>query len=289
MTDDSSLKTELERSRAWGAVMLESLPVDIHTKLQQERHRLDIFAGRLHFRPVVTSTNDLAAELATAGAEEGTAVIADAQTAGRGRYGRVWHSPPGAGLYLSIVLKSPQSPYLTLMAGVAVAEAVRRSTGLPVEIKWPNDIVSPSGPSRRWRKLAGILAETTRVGAAMERTILGIGINLRRVARPPDLAPRASSLEEELSHPVDRATVLVESLASLAEWRLRLIDGDLGGVLSRWRALAPSSCGARVAWVAQERCEGMTEGIDDQGALLVRADSGGIERLVGGVVTWLED
>jgi BirA family biotin operon repressor/biotin-[acetyl-CoA-carboxylase] ligase len=269
--------------------MLESLPVDIQTKIQQERHRLDIFARCLHYRSIVTSTNDVAARLAMAGAEEGTAVLADAQTAGRGRYGRVWHSPPDAGLYFSIVLNSPQLPYLTLMAGVAVADAVRRSTGLAVDIKWPNDIVVVSGPSKRWRKLAGILAETTRVGASAERTILGIGINLRHVERPPDLALRASSLEEELARPVDRATVLVESLASLVEWHQRLIGGDIGAILSRWRALAPSACGARVAWTAQSECEGMTTGIDEQGALLVRTDRGEIERILGGIVTWLDD
>jgi BirA family biotin operon repressor/biotin-[acetyl-CoA-carboxylase] ligase len=238
---------------------------------------------------VVTSTNDVGAELAMAGAEDGTAVLADAQTAGRGRYGRGWHSPPGAGLYLSIILTSTQSPYLTLTAGVAVAEAVRRSTGLAVEIKWPNDIVVPGGPSQRWRKLAGILVETTRVGSVAERTMLGIGINLRRAERPPELARRVSSLEEELSRPVDRATVLVEVLASLAEWRQRLIGGDIGGILRRWRALAPSTCGARVAWTAQGPREGITTGIDDDGALLVRTGNGGIERILGGMVTWLED
>lgn len=263
----------------------EPLPADLDTALTRHAGRLGRFAGRVRYWAVVTSTNDVAARLAEQGAADGTAVVADAQTAGRGRHGRSWHSPPGGGLYLSMVLDTADATHLTLMAGVAVAEAIRRATGLAVEIKWPNDIVSAAGG--RWRKLAGILAEATRAGSAADRTVLGIGINVRPVDRPAGLAARATSLEEELSRPVDRARVLVECLASLASWRAALAGGARDAVLARWRELSPSCLGARVVWTSGHECRGTTAGIDEYGALLVRLEQGHLERLVGGGVTWV--
>lgn len=263
----------------------EPLPADIHAELTRHAGRLGTCAGRVRYWAVVTSTNDVAAGLADQGAADGTAVVADMQTAGRGRHGRSWHSPRGGGLYLSIVLDAADATHLTLMAGVAVAEAIRRATGLAVEIKWPNDIVSAAGG--RWRKLAGILAEATRAGSTADRTVLGIGINLRPVDRPAELAAGATSLEEELSRPIDRALVLVECLASLASWRAALAGGGREAVLARWRELSPSCRGARVVWTADHECRGTTAGIDEHGALLVRLEEGHVERLVGGGVTWL--
>ena len=126
-------------------------------------------ASRVYWFTSVGSTNDIAASLADAGAGEGTTVVAEAQTSGRGRHGRVWHSPPGAGLYMSVILRPADAqPLLTLASGVAIAEAVRACTGLPAEIKWPNDVMIGK------RKLAGILAEAAaRVGT---RAIRGSGL-----------------------------------------------------------------------------------------------------------------
>src|SRR5690606_18508229 len=104
------------------------------------------FGTSIHHFTEVTSTNDVAMSLAERGAAEGTLVLATAQRAGRGRHGREWFSPPGAGLYVSVVCRNRQAaPLLTLAAGVGVAEGVRAATGLPVEIKWPNDIVVRAG------------------------------------------------------------------------------------------------------------------------------------------------
>ena len=262
------------------------LPPDLEAALTRHADRLGIFAGRVQYWTSVTSTSDIAARLADHGVEDGTAVLADAQTAGRGRHGRSWHSPPGAGLYLSLVLAAGDGAYVTLMAGVAVAEAIRGVTGLRVEIKWPNDVVSVASGVTQWRKLAGILAESTRVGAAAERMIVGIGINVRRSERPPELAARATSLEEEIERPVDRGLLLVECLAALVSWRARLAAGGPDGLLTRWRELSPSSRGAMVTWHTLEERRGVTEGIDEAGALQVRT-ARGVERLVGGGVTWL--
>ena len=253
--------------------------------------RVGTCAGRLSYFSVVSSTNDVALRLAAAGADDGTTVLAATQTAGRGRHGRQWFSPSAAGLYFSVVMRGLQSAPVTLMAGVAVAEGIRAATGVPVELKWPNDVVLPiSGRqdgSVGYAKLAGILAETSRTDGIADAVVVGIGINIERAEYPPALAPRVSSLRVESDVPVDRAGVLVESLAALSYWRQVLAAGAVRRVLARWRELAPTSSGATVAWSAPGgRQQGVTEGIDDDGALRVRSGSR-VQRLVAGDVTWL--
>lgn len=285
------------------------------------------FARHSQYYRCITSTNDVAARLADAGAVEGTWVVADEQTAGRGRRGRAWASPPGAGLYLSVIFRpltaaasraadpgagggaragaagaaragatvrdDRVTSLLTLMAGVAAAEGVRAATGLAPALKWPNDLViEPPGERSgfsRFRKLAGILAEGSASGGELQSVVVGIGINLTSAAYPPDVEARATSIEGELGRPVDRAAVLVEVLAALASWRRALIDGAQGELLDTWRTLGPSSRGRRVRWMcAPDRTiAGITQGIDDTGALLVKTDAG-VERIIAGDVQWEE-
>jgi BirA family biotin operon repressor/biotin-[acetyl-CoA-carboxylase] ligase len=244
--------------------------------------------------PVIGSTNDVAAALAddSKAASEGAVVIADAQTAGRGRRGREWFSPPGSGLYVSVVLRPGRSAgagrdratkLLTLAAGVALVEAVERATGLGVDLKWPNDLYIGR------RKLAGILAEAAGSGPD-DWIVLGYGVNVGAAAYPPDLGDRATSLESELGRHVDRALVLVESLVCLARRYDDLFEERFDAILDAWRARAPGSKGARVTWMtgstASGPASGVTAGVDDDGALLVRVGDR-IERLVAGEVTWL--
>ena len=267
--------------------MTQPLPADIATALGGAAGRLGAWSGRVVYRPVVASTNDVARELAAAGAADGTTVVAGAQTAGRGRQGRRWHSAPGAGLYCSVVLRGVDVAVLTLAAGVAAAEGVRAATGLPVEIKWPNDVVLPAPAGRGAVKVGGILAEASRLDAAAEAVIVGVGINTAAVDFPPEIAARAGSLAAALGGPVDRGAVLVELLAALAHWRQVLVAGGAERMLERWRALAPSSAGAAVEWrVAGARLSGVTAGVDDDGALLVRRGDR-LERIVAGEVTWI--
>jgi BirA family biotin operon repressor/biotin-[acetyl-CoA-carboxylase] ligase len=271
------------------------IPDDIAEAL--ESVRFGAGAPQVLYFASVTSTNDVAARLADRGAPDGTTVVAELQTAGRGRLGRAWHSPPGAGLYVSVVLRpenvpgsvSPGpriepgaffAPLVTLAAGVALAEAVRRCTHLPIEIKWPNDLVVGR------RKLAGILIEASGSGG-VEYLVLGFGINLRPAAYPPGLADRATSIEVELGRAVERGRLLAECLASLAAWSDGLRAGKAERILERWQSLAPSSRGARVEWAAQAGiASGVTEGIDRDGALLVRTDDR-LERIIAGEVRWL--
>ena len=266
--------------------MSESLPPEFATELAAATERVGCSASRIFYYSVVSSTNDVAARLAVSGAGDGTTVLVGAQTAGRGRRGHSWYSPPGAGLYFSTVLRGPPSPLVTLMAGVVVADAIRDTTGLGVELKWPNDIVVPPGvgcPSRRYhpRKVGGILAERVE-----DAVVLGIGINVCNAAYPVALQRYATSLEGELDHPVERPILLIECLAGLLRWRGSLAADGSTQLLDRWRELSPTSEGTPVSWSGPVgRHRGLTSGVDADGALIVNCGRR-MERIVGGEVRW---
>ncbi|MPY86676.1 MAG: biotin--[acetyl-CoA-carboxylase] ligase [Luteitalea sp.] len=277
-----------------------ALPEDLAVALAGVARRAGPFAAHVVFHPTVGSTNDEAATLAIGGAPEGTMVLADEQSAGRGRRGRSWHSPAGAGVYVSIVFRpsgteqssrhgsGPTTTLLTLMSGVAVAEGIRHASALDVAIKWPNDIVVETGVGPRRRKVAGILAEAAVSGGVLQHVIVGVGVNLRDAPRPRELAERATSLEGELGRRCDRAPVVAALVASMAWWRQRMLAGDVPVVLQRWGELSPSSRGARVRWeVPGGTRGGVTAGIDSEGALLVDTPQGR-ERIVAGELSWDE-
>ncbi len=164
--------------------MPDEIPEEFAAALQATASRRGPFGDPLLYFHDIGSTNDEAGRLAEAGAPEGTTVIAAAQHAGRGRFGRTWFSPPGAGLYVSVVIRDRRAaPFITLAGGVAIAEAVRSLTSLPAEIKWPNDVVIDAGLGRR-RKLAGILAEGTSGADGLQYVVLGFGINILQSAYP---------------------------------------------------------------------------------------------------------
>lgn len=266
------------------------LPPELFEALEARRERLGPLASRVLYFDTVGSTNDVASGFAQEGGHEGTVVIADAQTAGRGRRGRVWFSPPSAGLYVSVVLApgrarlSPEraTALLTLSAGVALSEAVERVTGLAPAIKWPNDLLVGR------RKLAGVLAEGVASTAAvgLQAVVLGYGINVMSAAYPPALASMVTSLETELGRGIDRAALCAESIASLAARYDDLLDGRYDAILDAWRARAFGSRGAKVEWDTPSGVRhGITDGIDEMGALLVRS-AGSVERIVAGEVRW---
>jgi BirA family biotin operon repressor/biotin-[acetyl-CoA-carboxylase] ligase len=267
--------------------MPETLPADLARALDAPE-QMAPFGHPVHYFSETGSTNDVAARLAEAGAPEGTTVIASAQTAGRGRLGREWYSPPDAGVYVSVICRArAAAPYLTLAGGVAVADGIRASTGLPVEIKWPNDVVIQDrrGSARR-RKLAGVLAEAPSDTRGLQYVVLGFGVNLRPSAYPPGIAGRASSLETELGRPVDAALLLASILQGLARHFRALSAGTSNDLLARWRELAPSALGASVVCeTAGGRQRGVTAGIGEDGALLVRVGDR-TERVIAGEVVW---
>jgi len=267
--------------------MPEAPPAEFETALRQAAARLGSFGRSLHYFSEIGSTNDEAMRLALAGAPQGTTVVAATQTAGRGRFGRSWFSPPGTGLYVSVVCRNRRAvPFLTLAGGVAVAEGVTAATGLPIEIKWPNDIVVDGGRGRR-RKLAGILAEASSAANGVQFVVLGFGINLREAAYPPDIADRATSVELELGRPVDPGDILAGTLVAL---RTRIGELDSRGpaaLLTRWRDLSPSAQGHRVEWDGPVGPRtGRTAGLGDDGALLVQT-AGRVERIISGTLRWI--
>jgi BirA family transcriptional regulator, biotin operon repressor / biotin---[acetyl-CoA-carboxylase] ligase len=254
------------------------LPDDIADALAQVAPRLGFIGREVLWYPEISSTSDVAGARAEEGTDEGLVVIADMQTAGRGRLGRTWVSPPGAGIYASIVFRpTPQAArLLTLAAGVAVGEGIAQATGLETELKWPNDVHC------RGRKLAGILAER---GA--DHVVLGFGVNVLQAIYPVEVRSRATSIEHELGRPVDRALVLAECLAALAARYRDLNDGREGAVMAAWRSRAASMLGRRVEWdVAGAGQRGLAERVDEDGALLVRTPNG-LVRVISGEVRWM--
>lgn len=225
------------------------------------------------------STNDVARHLAAQGAPEGTVILADRQWAGRGRLGRVWHSPPGAGLYVSALFRPAAGAALlgrwTIAAATAACEACREVCGAPVVIKWPNDLL--------WRglKVGGSLVEGRILGARPVELVVGTGINVRQQAEdfPPDLRGRAASLAMACGRPPDRTALAAAYLRRLGELSAALGRGAWLEVARRWLALAPAAEGARVRIVGAPGdelgpTEGITRGIADTGALEIERDDG---------------
>jgi BirA family biotin operon repressor/biotin-[acetyl-CoA-carboxylase] ligase len=258
----------------------EPVPSEFAESLARAADRLGTFAQPLFWYGTVSSTNDVAASLAERGAPEGCVVAAHAQSAGRGRHGRIWVSPSGAGLYVSVVLRPSRDAAnaVTIAAGVALAEGIEAATGLDVALKWPNDIYAGE------RKLAGVLAEAAD---GLAYVILGIGINVMPAAYPPEVAARATSLEYELGRAVDRGLLLAECLAALARRYADIESGRDSAVLDAWRRRAALMLGRRVRWQkAGGMAEGVAETIDATGALVVRT-SAGMVAVTAGEVVWL--
>ena len=260
----------------------QSLPDDIAEAFARVGARLGPFQHHLAWYEEVGSTNDIAMAAATSGAPEGCVVAADAQSSGRGRFGRSWASSPGAGLYVSVVLHPRRDALslVTIAAGVALAEGIEAATGLRAGVKWPNDVYVGV------RKLAGILAEAGS-SAAGEHVIVGFGINLQPAALPADVASRATSIEGELGRSVDRGLVLAECLAALASRYQALQRGARDEVIAAWRLRAAQHLGRQVEWDGDDGAQrGIAHDIDSGGALLVRVNDQ-IVRVISGEVRWL--
>ena len=262
---------------------MHPLPDEFAEPLARAGGRLGLFVRGVAWYAEVPSTNDVAGRMAEHGAPEGCVVAANAQSTGRGRHGRDWSSPAGAGLYVSVVLRPAAHvvPLLTIAAGVAIAEGVRAATGLVSRVKWPNDVYVGD------RKLAGILAEAGASPDGAPHVILGFGINVLRAAYPPDVAARATSLDTELGRAPDRGLVLSECLAALAARYADLQQGRRASVIEAWRACAAPIRGRAVEWEGPGSTRrGVAEDLDADGALLVRTPQGTV-RIISGEVRWL--
>ncbi len=231
--------------------------------------------------PVVGSTNDEAKRLAAEGAPEGTLVLAEEQTAGRGRQGRRWQAPPGTALLMSLVLRPPLPPdragQLTLAVALAAAEAVEAETGLRVGFKWPNDLLV------RGRKLGGILAELSLLGAALEWAVIGLGLNVNldfAAAGLDELVGLATSLSLELGQPVDRVRLL-QTLLVRAEAHLATVYSGVS-LHRQWNARLDQLGRPVVVQTPTGQVAGTAEGINASGALLLRQGDGTVIEIAVG-------
>jgi BirA family transcriptional regulator, biotin operon repressor / biotin---[acetyl-CoA-carboxylase] ligase len=246
-----------------------------------------LFAARVSWHAETGSTNADAAALAEAGAPEGCVVLADLQTAGRGRLGRSWTSPAGTGIYTSVLFRpEPRvARMLTIAAGVALAEAIETVAGIVPVLKWPNDLYLGGGP-QSGRKVAGILAEAG-VSGGQTWVVLGFGINVLPAPFPHELASRATSLESELGRPVDRGELFAACLVQLAARYADLRASRCRDVVDAWRQRALLTFGRPVEWVDEGGTKaGAVKDIDDEGGLLVDTEAG-IVRVVSGELRWL--
>jgi BirA family biotin operon repressor/biotin-[acetyl-CoA-carboxylase] ligase len=252
-------------------------------------------AARLHTRwlgrafewhPECGSTNDLAAERARAGAPAGLVVVADAQTAGRGRLGRTWHSPADENLYLSIVLRPARPPSeippITLLAGAAVARALQ-TFGLPPRLKWPNDVELVDETGRR-RKVAGILTEMASAGGSALHVVVGIGLNANAVEFPPEIAERATSLRRALGRAIDRVALLAALLDAFEPLCVEFDRRGPAAAVQAFEAHAafPAPCRVTAPGRPGDRLEGIALGVEPDGALRLQDDKGQIHRVISG-------
>lgn len=245
------------------------------------------FVGRsLHVFASIPSTNNEAKRLAADGAPEGTLVITDEQTAGKGRMGRRWVAPPETSLLLSLIFRPTLAPAqvsrLTMLCSLAAAEAIEQVTQLKLGIKWPNDLVVPL-PETGYRKLAGLLTETALAGEQLLFAVVGMGINVNLV--PADLGSvmtPATSLLEELGHPVDRLRLLSAILEHI-ENRYSQLDSET--IHARWTQRLITLGQQITVSTATERIDGTAEGVDTDGALLLRDLAGKLHRIQVGDVT----
>jgi BirA family biotin operon repressor/biotin-[acetyl-CoA-carboxylase] ligase len=242
------------------------------------------FIGRkLHVYDTVSSTNDVARALALEGAQEGTVIIAETQTGGRGRMDREWFSPNG-GLWFSIILKpetkAKEVLKITLAVGVAIAKALKRQFNLDVEVKWPNDVLANG------RKVCGILTESVTYGEAVKVVVVGVGLNanisLAKFSR--SFRDSLTTLKEELKADVSLELLLCEILYHIEHEYAFFLKEEFARILSEWKALA-SFIGKEVeVTVFKENFSGLAEDVDAEGSLIVRLSDGSVKTISVGDV-----
>jgi BirA family transcriptional regulator, biotin operon repressor / biotin---[acetyl-CoA-carboxylase] ligase len=242
------------------------------------------FAGNLHFFPSIHSTNVLAMQQGDEGAPEGMVYLADEQTSGRGRGGHSWHSAPGSGLYVSVLLRPRIAPadilWLSLAAGLAVREAVRQVTSLEADIRWPNDLLFGK------RKFCGILTELNAEVTRVRHSVVGIGINVHQQSFPAELAPVATSLHIETGRSWPRQELLLALLQSIHQEALALNADPAGAASNILSRLGNASTWIRGKHVHVDEAEGysgVTAGLDARGFLRVRTP-GDLRTVVSGGV-----
>jgi BirA family biotin operon repressor/biotin-[acetyl-CoA-carboxylase] ligase len=242
-----------------------------------------IMGREIHLLPHVVSTNTLAMELALNGSPEGTAVIAETQTGGKGRLNRKWISPKG-NLYLSVILRPniplQRAPLVTLMGAVAIASAIRTACNVQAGIKWPNDILIQG------KKVSGLLTEMAAEQDRIKHIVLGIGVNVNmdHDALPADVRETSTTLAEEAGQKIDRTVFLRQVLGDIEYWYQKFLLSS-ADVLGEWERLN-MTIGNRVTVKGfEETFEGLAQGIDTEGRLILQLDDNSQRLVAAGDVT----
>lgn len=260
------------------------LPDRLSAKVIKQRLKTQWLGQQpIHCFDVVESTNTEANRIAREGAPEGTLIIADAQSKGRGRLRRSWVSPPGTGLYLSIILRptcpADRLPGLTLTAGVAAASAIQH-TGVVPQLKWPNDILI-SG-----RKVGGLLTEAVFDKKHIDFAIVGIGINVdtARSEFPTSIRNLATSLRLSLGKPVSRIHLLQTLLNRFEHCYGLFSEGAFETILQGWSELDTTLGNEVEVSLPGRKLRGVAEALEPDGTLLVRDKTNRLHRIVAGDV-----
>jgi BirA family biotin operon repressor/biotin-[acetyl-CoA-carboxylase] ligase len=226
------------------------------------------FGNKIYTFESVDSTNNCAKAVAAIGAEEGTIIITEHQTAGRGRLGRTWQAEPNQNLMFSLVLKPNVPPetlnLLPLYVAVAISDAIERTTGLKLECKWPNDLL------HKGKKIAGILIEGSVKQNAVEYVVIGVGINVNQTAFDGELLARASSLRNECNREIDRTELFRQVIKSLETGYLDVAKTGFQSVVPQW--LSRTSMLNRTVSVSQQGTiiSGVMKGLSPDGGLVLQ-------------------
>jgi len=276
---EEGLPIETKRSKGYRL----SGPVETFNETNISAGLATSFIGhKILFFDTLNSTNDKAFQLARQGAPEGTVVISETQAGGRGRLGRLWASPPGLNIYASVILRPRAAPHelqgITLLAAVAVAEAVAHFTTRPPSVKWPNDVLLDS------KKVAGILMEMHTEAEMASFVIAGIGVNINMTKDkiPAGLTQKATSVISASGGHVSRTAFAQKLFLSLEIWYKTFLEKGLSAIITAWRKYFTSEGKPIRVRSIQKTIDGVCLGVADDGALLVRLTSGATERVLAG-------
>lgn len=238
---------------------------------------------RIHHYRFIDTTMRRAAELAEQGEPAGAVVIAEEQTAGRGRLGRSWISPPESGLYLSLILRPAIAPadaaVVTLALGLAAGRAIGQFAALSCDLRWPNDVLVNE------RKCCGILTEMVAEGPVVRYIIAGIGINVNQDAMPPELAETATSLRLETGCEYSREALLERLLKEADRYMDILVERGPSTIVELFQRASSYAAGKRVVVSnGTSQTMGATAGLTPAGALMLKRDDGTMEAILAGSV-----
>jgi len=265
---------------------LERVPDILTPDMLRQRLKGNLFGKRIHHFFKTDSTNRIALELGHASEPEGALVIAEEQTAGRGRIGRTWHSERATGIYATLLLRPKlapvQAPLLTMLAGLSARTAITEATGVTVDVKWPNDLLVHG------KKIGGILTEMHAEPSQVRFIIVGIGINVNQDKFPAEIATAATSLRAASGKEQSRADILIRLLREFENDYNRFLQEGAANIVKRFEEVSSYARGKHVQVTnGSEAFTGVTAGLAPEGLLRVKRDGGDVVTVVAGDVTEL--